>query len=1481
MQQDPVAVRQNPVDQPVSYNISPSAMGVHRLLQRVLCGANLMDEVLWVQETRGRQDRKYAAVQHTAGWAEEILQQVTADSPFPRPASSSHRADCLAWQSIRTPLPEHDTAHSTTAHIRRGSQPHSAACAMLGWACLTAQGQAHLAQAQLAQLSAAQARGKLLRERMRRRTKTASMLGLILASGDNTGSLDAGCNADVMPSEQADDDEFDEQVASRAGFKSPEVASSQPTARAYRRMSLVMNPAWEEGAPAAAIQRYHSVASVARAACGPDSGCTTTAEPKWPGQGLAVAPGLELSGKSNPSGPAVTLPLSLTVVPHALPPPPSLAKLKSEVNPEGTGTTPSAPTGVADLAWPPHHLPAHGTQPANDSTLRSAFQLSMEQPLVDTAAQAINVLHQDASRGPMRYHHEVGAPYMLQGGRSNMRSTEARLPVQDLPLPSPPSLSDTEQAGGAGALPPGLVLLRQPGVENIQVTVKAIMHPTTGEPGLLVVQQDTSAWAQMEALLADLVETQLNTAANLFPRHIVEYLSTNKSVSAPQQMAQLARQHQDVTLLFMDIVGFTALSKEVPPEAVMVFLNTLFALFDSLCDKHGETHSGARPGTVFKLGALGLGYYLDPQQLTHPPPSAARPAPVTAWHKVSQVVPCVCCRRDEGGDGWRVSRPEGRAALLRFAHRIHSTSSTSVSPAGSKYHAKAELELQVVIKHIIITQVRSCRAPLTSWLCCCSCYIVAGGILGLPNNKSGPCSQVQRRTPGCLTTSGVCCILQGVLDDGFTEVLQEHDPVDSASRVMAFAKDMMAASKTVMTPHNNQPVVIRIGMHTGNCVSGLVIWSLRYSFHADRPEDPKICRVRRHDERGVQDGAWSQHTLFSLSATAVFLQLHHESTCIPGRIQLSAATAWLLPHEPLRSTGGIQVKGQTPGSMWPVLLRRGPQAGPHTSRPTPMRLSQVSLLLPDSGSATPGGGDQPRGSHCLGSPNLSRASCALAVTQGLGGSSHSTGQAAARAAAATKAEKGITAAISQPLQKLRLGRQEDATAAEHLQALQDKATVAGTRAPAASRLATKTGAAAARWRTAVAELASAAASRSTAPELVLPRQLVSVIQEGRADRGPGTAGDSSPGLTTKHPAAAARQAEPATNDQSKHQPQPKLQNQPQPGDGQHVQPALPLPVWALDAPLPPSGPLPPHASALLPGPTPHLSPAEHVFGETSLKPPLNVDSSSPAVEATVHATPPSSQPAAPLEAQHSAQHSTALVSMMPTPKVCRELTAVPCPDPTKSVTATSATPQPADCQPGTAAAPSLAPRVPQPHQQQQQQLQQPSSTPAGPATLHRDRPALRRSTTSPNAGAKQPAVPSNVPSLLMFGPQRCTAKEPAPADSNSAALVRSAIQASSSGALRTQPMQRDGCDQPLRTPPGQQQDSCGGSVSFSGTNEVSTSGSATGLFNYAAGMKLLQQAQQQLGGERAASTPSGASAQLVNQGGTSARTGRRALKSSR
>ncbi|KAJ9507019.1 hypothetical protein QJQ45_004685 [Haematococcus lacustris] len=192
------------------------------------------------------------------------------------------------------------------------------------------------------------------------------------------------------------------------------------------------------------------------------------------------------------------------------------------------------------------------------------------------------------------------------------------------------------------------------------------------------VQEDVSETAAMEHMLADLAESQLTMASQIFPKHIIEYMATSGPSFGPEQVAGLARQHHHVTILFMDIVGFTSMSKEVPPEAVMAFLNTLFGHFDNLCDKHA---------------------------------------------------------------------------------------------------------------------------------------------------------------------------------DEFNTVVDSHDVQLSAARVLAFAKDMLA----VLMPHNQQPVVVRVGLHTGDCVSGLIGTKV-----------PKFAVL----------------------------------------IQASKPTASLLPEEPWEATGGIEVKGK-------------------------------------------------------------------------------------------------------------------------------------------------------------------------------------------------------------------------------------------------------------------------------------------------------------------------------------------------------------------------------------------------------------------------------------------------------------------------------------------------------------------------------------------------------------------------------------------
>ncbi len=80
----------------------------------------------------------------------------------------------------------------------------------------------------------------------------------------------------------------------------------------------------------------------------------------------------------------------------------------------------------------------------------------------------------------------------------------------------------------------------------------------------------------------------------------------------------------------------------------------------------------------------------------------------------------------------------------------------------------------------------------------------------------------------------------------------------------------------VLMPHNGQPVVIRIGIHSGDCTSGLVGTKL-----------PK----------------------FSIFGDTMNTASRMESTCQPGLIQVSEATRVMLPMlELFTPSGGVEVK---------------------------------------------------------------------------------------------------------------------------------------------------------------------------------------------------------------------------------------------------------------------------------------------------------------------------------------------------------------------------------------------------------------------------------------------------------------------------------------------------------------------------------------------------------------------------------------------
>ncbi|KAG1658981.1 hypothetical protein FOA52_008683 [Chlamydomonas sp. UWO 241] len=174
-----------------------------------------------------------------------------------------------------------------------------------------------------------------------------------------------------------------------------------------------------------------------------------------------------------------------------------------------------------------------------------------------------------------------------------------------------------------------------------------------------------------------------------------------------------------------------------------------------------------------------------------------------------------------------------------------------------------------------------------------------------------------------IVSSGVC----NVDDEGFMQVVEEGslDPVECAHRIMAFAGAMLEAAKEVAAPHNGCSVSVRIGIHTGDCVSGLVGTKL-----------PK----------------------FTLFGDTMNTASRMESTGQLNRIQVSSTTKELLdagcaplPHYKFDSTSGVFVKGK---GIMVTHLWSAPQQQPecvqhaHLPTLTLMTLAQSLSVVPES-----------------------------------------------------------------------------------------------------------------------------------------------------------------------------------------------------------------------------------------------------------------------------------------------------------------------------------------------------------------------------------------------------------------------------------------------------------------------------------------------------------------------------------------------------
>lgn len=85
---------------------------------------------------------------------------------------------------------------------------------------------------------------------------------------------------------------------------------------------------------------------------------------------------------------------------------------------------------------------------------------------------------------------------------------------------------------------------------------------------ILLLQTNVTARVELENRLADLTDAQLGMLEQLFPRHVIEYMLSHKHGYNSQNLLHLANQHENVVVLFTDVVGFTSMSKEVHPSEV-------------------------------------------------------------------------------------------------------------------------------------------------------------------------------------------------------------------------------------------------------------------------------------------------------------------------------------------------------------------------------------------------------------------------------------------------------------------------------------------------------------------------------------------------------------------------------------------------------------------------------------------------------------------------------------------------------------------------------------------------------------------------------------------------------------------------------------------------------------------------------------------------------------------------------------------------
>ncbi len=113
----------------------------------------------------------------------------------------------------------------------------------------------------------------------------------------------------------------------------------------------------------------------------------------------------------------------------------------------------------------------------------------------------------------------------------------------------------------------------------LDISKVPIRNPDGAVVGVLGVIEDITQRKLSEDALRLEQEKSEQLLLNILPRSIVQRLK--------QTQGAIAEAFPEATILFADIVGFTQLSSQIPPQSLVGLLNRIFSRFDQLSERYG------------------------------------------------------------------------------------------------------------------------------------------------------------------------------------------------------------------------------------------------------------------------------------------------------------------------------------------------------------------------------------------------------------------------------------------------------------------------------------------------------------------------------------------------------------------------------------------------------------------------------------------------------------------------------------------------------------------------------------------------------------------------------------------------------------------------------------------------------------------------------------------------------------------------------